>query len=65
MPDDIFSEILIWLNFRGSCYGRCWYVLWPFGINIYGHLVYFVVIWCILWPFGHLVYFSRFGMLYQ
>jgi hypothetical protein len=30
-------------------------------------LVYFTAIWFILWPFvfyGHLVYLSRFGMLY-
>jgi hypothetical protein len=35
----------------------------------YGHLVYFTDIWYISWPFGilcdTLVYFSRFGMLYQ
>jgi hypothetical protein len=32
-------------------------------------LEYFMAIWYILWPFGmsygYLVYFSRFGMLYQ
>jgi hypothetical protein len=32
------------------------------------HFVYFTASWYILWPFdtlgGHLVYFSRFGMLY-
>jgi hypothetical protein len=37
--------------------------------KLYGHLVYFTAIWYILWPFGTflviLVYFSRFGMLYQ
>jgi hypothetical protein len=37
--------------------------------HFYGNLVYVMVIWYILGPFGkfngHLVYFSRFGMLYQ
>jgi hypothetical protein len=35
----------------------------------YGHVVNFPAIWFILWHFGilcvHLVYFSRFGILYQ
>jgi hypothetical protein len=40
------------------------------GVGIfYDHLSYFTAIWCMFWPFhtiyGHLVYFSRFGMLYQ
>jgi hypothetical protein len=34
-------KITIWLNFRGSCNGRC--ILWPFG-TFYGHLVHFVAI---------------------
>jgi hypothetical protein len=37
--------------------------------NIWNIGVFFPNIWDILWPFGtfcgHLVYFSRFGMLYQ
>jgi hypothetical protein len=49
----------------------------PLVYLIYGHLVSFMAIryslWpfvtCIVWPFGifcgHLVYFSRFGMLYK
>jgi hypothetical protein len=45
-----------WVNFGGSCIGRCWYV--------HGHLVYFMAIWYSLWPFGifygYLVYFSPF-----
>jgi hypothetical protein len=46
-----------------------WSNLRPFGI-IFAHLVYFVAIWYVLLPFGgifygYLVYFSRFGMLYQ
>jgi hypothetical protein len=36
----------IWVNFGGTCNGRCWYILRPFGL-FYGHLVYFMVIWCI------------------
>jgi hypothetical protein len=44
----------IWVNFGGSCNGRCWYY-------IYVHLVYFMAIWYILWPFGifygYLVFF--------
>jgi hypothetical protein len=37
--------------------------------TFYDHLVYFTAIVSILWPFGifcgHLVYFPRFGILYQ
>jgi hypothetical protein len=46
-------KIQSWVNFGGSCNGRCWYILWtvwsilqPFGL-IYGHFVYFVVTWYI------------------
>jgi hypothetical protein len=53
----------IWVYFRGPWNGKCWYVLWLFGIFC-GHLVYFVAIWYILWPFGivcfHLVILSPF-----
>jgi hypothetical protein len=60
----------IWVNFRGTCNRRCWYIfmaIWsilqPFDI-FWGHLVYFMVIWCILWSFGvfygHLVCFFLF-----
>jgi hypothetical protein len=39
------------------------------GMYIYCHSVYCVLFWYILLPFGifhgYLVYFSRFGMLYQ
>jgi hypothetical protein len=41
--------------------GKCWYILWPFGIFYY-HLVYYVVIWYV---FTVLVYFYGFGTLYQ
>jgi hypothetical protein len=44
-------KILIWVYYGGSCNGRYWYILWPFGI-FYSHVVYFVDIWCILWLFG-------------
>jgi hypothetical protein len=50
-------KIPIWVNFGGSCYGKSWYVLLPFGL--------FTAIGNILWPFGifccNLVYFSSFG----
>jgi hypothetical protein len=35
----------------GLCYGRCWYILWPFS-QFPHHLVYFVATWYILWRFG-------------
>jgi hypothetical protein len=50
-------KIAIRVNFGRSCSGRCWYILWTFGLFC-GHLmylVYFVVIW----------FFYPFGMLYQ
>jgi hypothetical protein len=34
----------IWVNFGGSCNGRCWSILWTFG-KFYGHLVNFTSIW--------------------
>jgi hypothetical protein len=37
-------KIPIWVNFGGSCNGRCWSILWPFGL-FYGHWVNFVAIW--------------------
>jgi hypothetical protein len=37
-------KIQIWENFGGTCNGRFWYILWPFGL-FYGHLVYFVADW--------------------
>jgi hypothetical protein len=57
LPDGIFfkPKIPIWVNLGGSCNGRCWYVICPFGL-FYGYLVYFGVIWLIIF---------RFGMLYQ
>jgi hypothetical protein len=61
-------KIQIWVNFGGSCNGRCWNILWTFGIY-YGHLEYIMDIWYILWKYGifcgNLVHFPRFGMLYR
>jgi hypothetical protein len=40
-------KIHIWVNFGGSCNGRCWYILWirgPFYVLCY--------IWCSSWTFG-------------
>jgi hypothetical protein len=46
----------MWVNFGGPCYGRCWYILCPFGL-FYGHLI-------LLNPFGifcgNLAYFYPF-----
>jgi hypothetical protein len=52
LQDGIFSNPQkCGVNFGGSCIGRCWYILWPFG-TFYGQ---------ILWPLGklsgHLVFF--------
>jgi hypothetical protein len=45
LPDDIFNpKIPIWVNFGGSSNGRCWYILWPYGLY-YCDLVYYVDIW--------------------
>jgi hypothetical protein len=44
-------KIPIWVDFGGSCYGKSWYILLPFGLfychwkYLIGHLVDFVVIW--------------------
>jgi hypothetical protein len=49
LPDGTYifrPKIRIWVNFGGSCNGRCWYSLWTLRL-LYGHLVYFVVIWYI------------------
>jgi hypothetical protein len=50
------TKIQIWVNFGGPCSGRCWYILWTFGlctlrplVIFYGHLVYAL--------YGHLLYF--------
>jgi hypothetical protein len=37
LPDGLFSD-QTWVNFGRPLNGKCWYILWPFGI-IQGHLV--------------------------
>jgi hypothetical protein len=32
-------KIPLWVNVGGPCSGRCWFILWPFGI-FYGHLAF-------------------------
>jgi hypothetical protein len=54
-------KIPIWVNFGGSCNGRCWFIFWPFGL-FYNYRVYFVAIFGIM--YGHLVYFCHFGIMY-
>jgi hypothetical protein len=53
LPDGhIFqTKIPIWVNFGGSCKGRCWYILWSFCL-FFGHWLYFVAIWESLWSFA-------------
>jgi hypothetical protein len=55
-------KIPFWENFGGSCNGRCWYILWTFGL-FYGHLKYFMTTWYILWRDG--TFSPRFGLWYQ
>jgi hypothetical protein len=40
LPDGLFlnQKSKIWVNFEGPLNGKCWYILWPFGI-INGRLV--------------------------
>jgi hypothetical protein len=44
-------KIQIWVNFGGSCNGRCWYILWTLG-PFYGLLLYFMDIWYSSRKFG-------------
>jgi hypothetical protein len=37
-------KIPIWINFGGPWNGKCWYILWPYGIH-YSNLVYFMASW--------------------
>jgi hypothetical protein len=37
-------KIAIWVNFEGSCSGKCWYIFCRFGL-FYGNLIYFMDIW--------------------
>jgi hypothetical protein len=45
------TKIPIWVNFGGSCNGKSWYVLWPFGV-FYCFWIYFRAPGYILWSFG-------------
>jgi hypothetical protein len=56
LPDGMFKtkfkpKILTWVNFGGSCKGRCWYILWTLG-PFYGLLIYFMDIRYSSWKFG-------------
>jgi hypothetical protein len=44
-------KIPIWEKFSGPQVGKCWYILWPFGI-FYGYLGYSMTIRQILCSFG-------------
>jgi hypothetical protein len=44
-------KIQIWVNFGGSCNGRCWYILCTLG-PFYGLFLYFMDIWYSSWKFG-------------
>jgi hypothetical protein len=62
------QKIQIWVNYGGSCNGRCCYILSPLGmymlrpfglcydpllyVTAIWYMVYFVAIWYILWSFG-------------
>jgi hypothetical protein len=48
LPDGfVFKQkIQIWVNFGGSCNGRCWCILWILG-PFHGLLLYFMDIWYI------------------
>jgi hypothetical protein len=41
----------IWVNFGGSCNGRCWYITWPFCL-LNSYLIYFVATRYIFWLLG-------------
>jgi hypothetical protein len=47
-------KIQIGVKNGGPWNGKCWYILWSFGI-FYSHLEYFTAIWYILRPFGNVV----------
>jgi hypothetical protein len=49
-------KIPIWVNFGGSCNGKSWYILCPYGL-FYCYWKYFMVIWYVL---NILVYFAPF-----
>jgi hypothetical protein len=50
LPDGIYifkPKIPIWVRFGGSCNGRFWYNLCPFGLHILRQFGIFLVIWYI------------------
>jgi hypothetical protein len=54
LPDGLFSnqkESQFGVNIGGSCYGKSWYIVCPFGL-FYGHWKYIMAIWYILWQLG-------------
>jgi hypothetical protein len=63
------SKIPFWVNFGEYCNERCWCFNGHLIYLFYGHSVCVVTVRSILGPFGifygYLVYFSRFGILYQ
>jgi hypothetical protein len=61
LPDGLFSnqKSKFWVNFGGSCNGRCWYILRTLGPS-YGLLLDFMDIWYTSWKFG--IFLSRFGI---
>jgi hypothetical protein len=44
------KKFQICVNFGGPLTGKCWYILWPFGI-FYGHLLLFMAVWYSLCSF--------------
>jgi hypothetical protein len=46
-------KIQIWVNFGMPLNGKCWYLLWPFGL-FYGPYIGRYI----LWPYGNFIYFS-------
>jgi hypothetical protein len=44
-------KLPIWVYFGGSWNGKCWYILWPFGI-FNSHMACFMAVWYCLCSFG-------------
>jgi hypothetical protein len=60
LPDGILSnQKYILVNLAGSCEGKCWSILLPFGL-FYDHSVYFEAIWYTYFMVIWYVYFSPF-----
>jgi hypothetical protein len=41
------TKIAIWINFGRPFDGRCYNILWPFGL-FYSHLIYCIAVWYIM-----------------